>query len=123
MNQSVVVGAVFITPAFRVMAGWENQESGRDEYCPYHLKGWRLIYNRSTLQIRRTYIMSTMDPKKMQASDMDDDEADEEDYEDMDLLERLETLREDMEELGVTTLAEVIRRIEELHRKLNSQTH
>ena len=41
----------------------------------------------------------------------------------MDLLERLETLREDMEELGVTTLAEVIRRIEELHRKLDSQTH
>jgi len=67
--------------------------------------------------------MSTKDPKKMQASNMDDDEADEEDYEDMDLLERLETLREDMEELGVTTLAEVIRRIEELHRKLDSQTH
>lgn len=66
--------------------------------------------------------MNTMDPKKMHASDMDDDEADE-DYEDMDLLERLETLREDMEELGVTTLAEVIRRIEELHRKLDSQTH
>jgi hypothetical protein len=52
---------------------------------------------------------------------MDDDEADEEEYEDMDLLERLETLREDMEELGVTTLAEVIRRIEELHRKLDNQ--
>ena len=64
--------------------------------------------------------MSTLDPKKMQASDRDDDET-EEDYEDMDLLERLETLREDMEELGVITLAEVIRRIEELHRKLDSQ--
>ena len=63
--------------------------------------------------------MSTLDPKKMQSSDMDDDEA-EEDYEDMDLLERLETLCEDMEELGVTTLAEVMRRIEELHRKLDN---
>src|SRR5438876_7492803 len=81
------------------------------------------VYNRSTLQIRRTlHIMNTSDPKKIQASDMDDDEADEEEYEDMDLLERLETLREDMEELGVTTLAEVIRRIEELHRKLDNQT-
>ena len=63
--------------------------------------------------------MNTLDPKKIQASDRDDDEADEEEYEDMDLLERLETLREDMEELGVTTLAEVIRRIEELQRKLD----
>ena len=66
------------------------------------------------------HIMNTSDPKKIQASDMDD-EADEEEYEDMDLLERLETLREDMEELGVTTLAEIIRRIEELHRKLDNQ--
>ena len=65
--------------------------------------------------------MNTSDPKKIQASDMDDDEADEEEYEDMDLLERFETLREDMEELGVTTLAEIIRRIEELHRKLDNQ--
>jgi hypothetical protein len=63
--------------------------------------------------------MNTLDPKKIQASDRDDEEADEEEYEDMDLLERLETLREDMEELGVTTLAEVIRRIEELQRKLD----
>jgi hypothetical protein len=66
--------------------------------------------------------MSTLDPKKIQTPDRNDDET-EEDYEDMDLLERLETLREDMEELGVTTLAEVIRRIEELHRKLDSQAH
>ena len=64
--------------------------------------------------------MNTTDPKKIQPADIDEDEADEEDYEDMDLLERLETLREDMEELGITTLAEVIRRIEELHRKLDS---
>jgi len=37
------------------------------------------------------------------------------------LLERLETLREDMEDLRVTTLAGVIQRIEELHRKLDNQ--
>ncbi len=37
------------------------------------------------------------------------------------LLERLESLREDMEDLGVTTLAEVIQRIEEMHRKLDAK--
>ncbi len=47
--------------------------------------------------------------------------ADEFEYEEMELLERLETLREDMEDLRVTTLAEVIQRIEELHRKLDIQ--
>jgi hypothetical protein len=45
---------------------------------------------------------------------------DDEEYSDMELLERLETIREDMEELGVTTLQEVIARIEELHRKLDA---
>jgi hypothetical protein len=48
------------------------------------------------------------------------EEWDEEEYSDMELLERLETIREDMEELGVTTLQEVIARIEELHRKLDA---
>ena len=47
-------------------------------------------------------------------ADMDDDE-----YDEMELLERLESLREDMENLGVTTLAEVIQRIEEMHRRLD----
>ena len=47
--------------------------------------------------------------------------AEELEFEDMELLERLETLREDMEELHVTTLAEVIQCIEELHRKLDNQ--
>ena len=47
--------------------------------------------------------------------------TDEFEYEEMELLERLETLREDMEDLRVTTLAEVIQRIEELHRKLDNQ--
>ena len=42
-----------------------------------------------------------------------------EEYDEMELLERLEALREDMEDLGVTTLAEVIQRIEEMHRRLD----
>ncbi len=46
-------------------------------------------------------------------------EVDDEEYDEMELLERLEALREDMEDLGVTTLAEVIQRIEELHRRLD----
>ena len=49
------------------------------------------------------------------------EDAGELEFEDMELLERLETLREDMEDLKVTTLAEVIQRIEELHRKLDNQ--
>jgi hypothetical protein len=48
------------------------------------------------------------------------EEWNEEEYSDMELLEMLETIREDMEELGVTTLQEVIARIEELHRKLDA---
>ena len=48
-------------------------------------------------------------------------EMDDEEYDDMELLERLETVREDMEDLGVTTLAEVIQRIEEMHKKLDSK--
>jgi hypothetical protein len=51
----------------------------------------------------------------------DDDDFAEEEYDDMELLERLETLREDMEELGVTTLDEVIQRIEELHQQLDAR--
>lgn len=46
----------------------------------------------------------------------------EEEYSEMELLEWLESLREDMEELGVTTLQEVITRIEELHRKLDRRS-
>jgi len=48
-------------------------------------------------------------------------EENEFEYEDMELLERLETLREDMEDLKVTTLSELIQRIEELHRKLDKE--
>ncbi len=51
----------------------------------------------------------------------DAEEYDTEEYDDLEMLEILETIREDMEELGVTTLQEVIQRIEELHRKLENQ--
>lgn len=46
------------------------------------------------------------------------DKAEKEEYGDLELLDRLETLQEDMEELGVTTLAEVIRKIDILNEKL-----
>jgi hypothetical protein len=61
-------------------------------------------------------------PKDQQSSFEIHDEDDEIEYEDMELLERLETLREDMEDLRVTTLAEVMQRIEELHQQLDT-TH
>ncbi len=51
----------------------------------------------------------------------DADAMSEQEYDDMELLERLETLREDMEELRVTTLAELIQRIEEMHNRLGAQ--
>ncbi len=40
-------------------------------------------------------------------------------FELLDQLERLESLREDMEDLGVKSLDDVNRRIEELHRRLD----
>ncbi len=52
--------------------------------------------------------------------DWEDDEFEDDEFDDMELLERLETLREEMEDLGVTTLSEVIQRIEQLHHKLDS---
>lgn len=48
------------------------------------------------------------------------DTMSEQEYDDMELLERLETLREDMEELGITTLAGLIQRIEEMHKRLDT---
>ena len=55
----------------------------------------------------------------------DDDTWDDDDmtneYSEMERLEMLESLREDMEELGVSTLQEVIARIEELHRRLDAR--
>lgn len=58
-------------------------------------------------------------PQTSHDSDWDDDAQDE--YSEMERLEMLESLREDMEELGVTTLQEVIARIEELHRRLDER--
>lgn len=51
----------------------------------------------------------------------EDDDFDEAEYDELELLERLESLREDMEELGVNTLAEVIQRIDELHAALDNR--
>lgn len=42
-------------------------------------------------------------------------------YDDLELLERLESLREDMEDLGIRTLDELIKRIDDLHRQLDSK--
>ncbi len=50
-----------------------------------------------------------------------EDTLDIEEYDEMELLERLESLREDMEDLGVSTLAEVIKRIETMHRQLDKR--
>jgi hypothetical protein len=66
--------------------------------------------------------MSQKPEKQKQASNdkaWDADDTDE--YSEMERLEILESLREDMEELGVTTLQEVIARIEELHRRLDAR--
>jgi hypothetical protein len=49
------------------------------------------------------------------------DIEDDEEYSDMEMLEILESIREDMEELGVTSLQEVIARIEELHQRLDAR--
>src|SRR6516162_3068932 len=41
----------------------------------------------------------------------EDDEFDSDGYDELELLERLESLREDMEDLGISTLDELIKRI------------
>lgn len=63
--------------------------------------------------------MSQSEPKHISFDRDNDGEMDDKEYDEMELLERLEALREDMEDLGVTTLAEVIQRIEEMHRRLD----
>ena len=50
-----------------------------------------------------------------------EDEFDSAAYDELELLERLESLREDMEDLGISTLAELIKRIDELHKQLDAQ--
>jgi hypothetical protein len=49
------------------------------------------------------------------------DSEDDEEYSDMEMLEILESIREDMEELGVTSLQEVIARIEEINQRLDAR--
>jgi hypothetical protein len=49
------------------------------------------------------------------------EDTDELAYDELELLARLETLREDMEDLKVTSLSELIQSIEELHRKLDHE--
>lgn len=67
--------------------------------------------------------MSKKDQPKNSPSERDNDSfAEEVEYDDLELLERLETLREDMEDLGVTTLAEVIQRITQLHYELDQRS-
>jgi hypothetical protein len=54
-----------------------------------------------------------------EGSDIEQGNNDQELYDDFELLERLESLREEMEELGVSTLAEITERINTLHRQLD----
>ena len=63
--------------------------------------------------------MNKHEPQGNMSDDVDEREIVDEEYDEMELLERLETLREDMEDLGVTTLAEVIQRIKEMHQRLD----
>ncbi len=59
--------------------------------------------------------------KDMPPNVEEDKTINQQEYDDMEMLERLETLCEDMEELGITTLAELIQRIEEMHKLLDSK--
>jgi hypothetical protein len=65
--------------------------------------------------------MKTPDPRHSIPSERDDEEFGTEEYDQFEMLERLETLREDMEDLGITTLQELIERIKELHRQLDQE--
>ncbi len=56
-----------------------------------------------------------------ESNQYEEEDLDNDEYSDMELLERLESLREDMEDLGVTTLREVTARITELHQRLDSK--
>ena len=61
------------------------------------------------------------DKKVSKLSPVTKDEELDEEYDDLELLERLESLREDMEDLGIRTLDELIKRIDELHNQLDAQ--
>jgi hypothetical protein len=51
----------------------------------------------------------------------EDEDFDPKEYDTMLELERLESIEEEMQELGVTTLDEVRRRIADLHRELDEE--
>ncbi len=66
--------------------------------------------------------MSGKNHDKNSSSRADENAFDENlEYDDLELLERLESLREDMEDLGVTTITEVIQQITELHQQLDKR--
>ena len=65
--------------------------------------------------------MAKQSSHEQSEEDQDDFGTDNELYDDFELLERLESLREDMEELGVTSLAEITQRITVLHRQLDKR--
>lgn len=57
--------------------------------------------------------------KLAQVTDEDDDFKEE--FDDLELLERLESLREDMEDLGIRTLDELVKKIDDLHKELDAK--
>jgi hypothetical protein len=65
--------------------------------------------------------MSKKGSKDMPTDVEEGNSISQQEYDDMEMLERLETLREDMEELGITTLAELIQRIAQMHKLLDSK--
>ena len=65
--------------------------------------------------------MNGKNQDKNSSSGVDDTFDENLEYDDLELLERLESLREDMEDLGVTTITEVIQRITELHQQLDKR--
>jgi len=80
----------------------------------------RLSHSKSN-NVDGSNLMSNIPKDQHNPVEMQDKHAVESEYEEMELLERLETLREDMEDLKVTTLSELIQRIEALHRKLDDR--
>lgn len=64
--------------------------------------------------------MSRADDTDLDERDEDED-FDPKEYETMMELEQLESIEEEMQELGVTTLDDVRRRIAELHRTLDEE--
>ncbi len=66
-------------------------------------------------------IIDGKDKKISTLSPVTNDNELDEGYDDLELLERLESLREDMEDLGIHTLDELIKRIDDLHERLDAK--